>query len=398
MQIKQAFDVSAGWLIDGTGGKAEAGKILEVRGGSIVSIRGKTHQGNLPLIDLSNCTLLPGLIDSHVHLFMSGTHDPTIRVHQLSASFEETKPVITGHLRKNLFSGVVAVRDGGDYGGHTLRYKRDCLSREGIPCRVKAAGRAWRAPGRYGGLVGRPPLKGHTLAQSIRSDREGPDHLKLVNSGINSLSFFGKETAPQFRPDDLKEAVRAGTERGLKTMVHANGKAAVRMAVEAGAHSIEHGFFMGGQNLRRMAEKGIHWVPTAFTMEAYARMLGPDAPETAVARKYLEHQMDQIRLAMEYGVPIAAGTDAGSLGVHHGEALREEIRLLMSAGFSAERAVRCATLEGAKLLGLEHDLGSLRPGMAATFVAVEGGPQGLPGAFGLPMRIFIKGRELKFES
>ena len=207
----------------------------------------------------------------------------------------------------------MAVRDGGDYAGHALRYKKECLSSENLPIFLMSADKAWRAPGRYGKLIGRPPEDGISLSQSIAEVNEGSDHIKIVNSGLNSLTTFGKETLPQFSADQLKEAVRTADDLGLRIMVHANGDLPVKHAIEAGCHSIEHGFFMGKDNLMKLADRGIIWVPTTVTMKAYCDSLDIDSKEKDVSRKNLNHQLDQIAMAMKYGVSIAAGTDCGRL-------------------------------------------------------------------------------------
>ena len=225
--------------------------------------------------------------------------------------------------------------------------------------------------------------------------QEGNDHVKIVNSGLNSLTTFGKETPPQFEFDELKDAVQAARAAGLKTMVHANGYLPVSMAVQAGCDSIEHGYFMGRDNLKWMAEKGVTWVPTLFAMEAYSRFFRHGSLESEIARRNLDHQLDQVRMAKEYGVIIAVGTDAGSPGICHGQAIREEIRLLMLAGIPLEIAVQCATSRGAGLLGLEDEMGTLAPGMPATFVATKGGPERLPEALDSPEAIFIRGKAIK---
>lgn len=390
--------LSVGGVIDGTGGPIRRDVILEIKGGCIVRI-GRAEADAAPrkkaVENLSGFTLLPGFVDVHVHLSMSGSTEEGLRRRQLIQSYEEVQPIIERHLKEHLSCGVLAVRDGGDCGGYAHRYRQEFLNRRGLPVVLQSAGRAWHAPGRYGGLVGRVPLDGHSLAHSIRETRGETDVIKIVNSGINSLSAFGKETPPQFRPGELKAAVKEGEKFGLKTMVHANGYEAVKEAIEAGCHSVEHGFFMGPDNLKRLSDRGIVWVPTAFTMEAYARTLPTGSREADVAKRTLDHQLNQIRLAGELGVTIAVGTDAGSPGVHHGHAVREEIRLLMETGFSAEKAVQCATLNGASLLGLDKDLGILRVGMPATFLAVRGDPENLLAALDRPERIYFRGRLCK---
>ena len=241
---------------------------------------------------------------------------------------------------------------------------------------------------------GRPPPRQVTLADAIAACEDPGDHLKVVNSGLNSLIRFGRETPPQFAAEELKAAVTAGNRRDLKTMVHANGRLPVDLALKAGCHSLEHGFFMGRENLERMAEFQTTWVPTAFTMQAYAEELDPSSREAQTARKNLDHQLEQIGLAGRLGVPMAVGTDCGSLGVHHGQALREEMRMLMLAGLSLERAVQAASFNGACLLGLEQELGRLLPGLPASFIAVEAGPSSLPDSLASLQGIFLRGNRL----
>jgi imidazolonepropionase-like amidohydrolase len=385
--------ILAGWLLDGTAGPIREKAILEIRGCHIVEIRSATAKDftRRDLLDLSNYTLLPGLVDCHVHLSMSGSADPSVREHQLRASFSDAKQMICKHLSMSMQKGVVALRDGGDCRSHVLRYKREFRSGNREQPEVKTPGRAWHAAGRYGRLVGRPPYRNCSLAQSIAAGQKHADHVKIVNSGLNSLLDFGKETSPQFPLGDLKKAVLCAHKNGLKVMVHANGRNPVRDAIDAGCDSIEHGFFMGTENLKRLAEGQIPWVPTALTMEAYARTLPQRSRESQGARKNLDHQLDQIRQAKDFGVRMAVGTDAGSLGVHHGEAVCEEIRLLCVAGLGLEEAVQSATSVGAALLGLGDRAGCLMPGSPATFLAVRTKPERVLDTLGTPERVYLKG-------
>jgi imidazolonepropionase-like amidohydrolase len=327
------------------------------------------------------------LIDSHVHLFMSGTDDRQIRDFQLSAPFDDIKGVIADHIAQHLAHGVVAVRDGGDNGGHALRYKTECLVDEKTPVILRVSGKAWHRPGRYGRLIGRPPEEKETLAEAITKATETIDQVKIVNSGVNSLTRYGKGTPPQFSVAEMQAAVAAAKTRGLKTMVHANGQLPVHIAIDSGCHSIEHGFFMGKENLKRMADATTTWVPTAYTMKAYAE----SGIASDVARKNLDHQLEQIAIARELGVPIALGTDAGSLGVHHGKAVVEEMKLLIVSGYSIAQAIKCSTMNGAKLLDLT-DTGGLGMGMRANFVAVPGDPSNLPESLNRIECVFINGR------
>ena len=177
-------------------------------------------------------------------------------------------------------------------------------------------------------------------------------------------------------------------------MVHANGREPVRMAVEAGCRSIEHGFFMGEDNLKRMADRGTFWVPTAGTMTGYAQTLPKGSPEVEGAQRNAEAQIEQLARARELGVRVALGTDAGSMGVFHGAGVIGEMRLLMTAGYSISEVIRCATANGAELLDLP-EVGVLTPGRASTFVAVDGPPSDLPDSLGRVRAVCISGRFLE---
>jgi len=371
--------------------------LVEVREGSIASIAAvrPDDPSKIQYVDFSDFTMIPGLIDVHVHLFMSGTDDANVRAAQLNRPYDEARQVMAHHLVQHLKHGIVAVRDGGDRDAHTRRFVKETLPKHGLPIRVRIAGHAFRAQGRYGKLIGRPVGDGQTLAGAIEAGARGVDHVKIVNSGLNSLARFGRETASQFDPRQLKEAVQMAHGLGLKVMVHANGSIPVMSAIEAGCDSIEHGFFMGRENIERMADRGTVWVPTAFTMKAYSEKLDPDTAETTVARRTFEHQVAQIAAAYENEVDIATGTDAGSLGVDHGAALREEIAIFMAAGIPPEKAIRCASFHGARLLGLEKEMGSLVKGMPATFVLIPGPPENLPSSLRGPVVTYVFGERVK---
>jgi imidazolonepropionase-like amidohydrolase len=397
MSVNDTRRVLAGWLIDGTGGPVRQWALIQIFEGRIALIRRVKPEDVASLgegiLDLSACTVLPGLVDSHVHLTMSGTGDENIRRQQLSLAFDDAKRVIGHHLREQLRHGVVLVRDGGDAAGNALCFRDQELPGLALPVSVKAAGKAWRSRGRYGRLIGRPPTDGIGLAQAITEKGRIGDHVKIVNSGLNSLKEFGRETLPQFSEEELAAALMAARRLGLKSMVHANGRQPVRHAVDGGCTSIEHGFFMGRENIERMAELQIAWVPTAVTMKAYSEKLPRGSTEADIAARTFDHQLEQMALARKWGVPMAVGTDSGSLGVNHGQALIEELKIFMQCGFSLEEAVGCSSLEGARLLGMKGGLGQLKRGMPATFVAVQGDPRVLPDALSRPVHVFVEGRD-----
>jgi imidazolonepropionase-like amidohydrolase len=406
--------ILAGWLVDGRGEPARKNVLLTIHNGMIAQVAAAIPEKIRPpdVTDFSDCTLLPGLIDAHIHLFMSGTEDLDVREKQLSLPFDDLVVSMGRRIADLVACGIVACRDGGDRHAYTLRYKRDVLAGKAFPLQLKVAGAAWHQAGRYGKMIGHSPGASQTLGNCVSQQAPCIDHIKIVNSGLNSLVCFGKETSPQFDANELRDAITIGESFGCKTMVHANGKKPVEVALKAGCHSIEHGFFMGRENLGRMADDQIFWVPTAVTMKAYRDTLVERAkdPEThdrtrgpslsrinqmmQVASRNLDHQLEQIHLAKKMGVPIALGTDAGSIGVHHGGSVKEEIGLLMMAGFSGPEAIQCATLNNARLLNLKN-CGLLATGAEATFIAVDGPPQDLPDSLGRIASLYVKGKRVR---
>ncbi|MDJ0780768.1 MAG: amidohydrolase family protein [Desulfosarcinaceae bacterium] len=388
--------VLAGWLIDGSGAPARTDVVLEIKAGRITAVRPSGRDPLPPDLDLSSATLLPTLVDAHVHLTMSGSADLARRQRQLRMEYPEAEAVIGRHLARHRRRGITVVRDGGDHYGHTLSYKHRAAPGA---VHIAAAGRAWHAPGRYGRLIGRPPAARIELGAAIARCSVGMDHVKIVNSGLNSLRIFGKETAPQFAAAELRRAVAAADALGLPVMVHANGRHPVAEALAAGCTSIEHGFFMGRTNLEAMAAGSVVWVPTVVTMAAYGRHLAQgreiggaaaDA-DLDVVRRNRDHQLAQLRMARRLGVRLAVGTDAGSLGVDHGTAFVEEMRFLAQAGFTIEAIVAAATSSGARLAGFS-DRGRLAAGQRADFIAVPGPPQTLLARLTAPPALYLAGR------
>lgn len=388
----------AGWLIDGTGAPARHDMLMRVDNGCIISTEpvnaAELRVSGISFVDYSDCTIVPGLTDCHVHLSLSGRVDRDLREKQLHHTFEQNAPLIEERIRKGLARGIMALRDGGDAGGHALRFAAQAPRLPTLKVHLRCSGSGWRARGRYGKLVGNPPASGETLAEAIARRSSGASQVKILNSGLNSLTEFGRQTASQFSLDELRAAVRVAKSREQRVMVHANGILPVELAIEAGCDSIEHGFFMGDDNLRKMADRRVFWAPTCYTMQALGFSVKAGSIEADIVRRNVEHQLAQMSRARTFGVPIAAGTDAGSFGVRHGTSLAMETGLLMDGGFSAEEAIRCASLEGARLLGLADEMGRIHPGMPASFVVLEGPPSAIPESMGKPEAVYLKGERI----
>lgn len=395
---EQTHYIKAGWMIDGSGAPVRKRVLLTVEDGIVAAIDSYREDDNPDpalVTDFSRCTILPPFVDCHVHLSMSASTNPEVRKQQLTASYEDRKPRIAEHLHHLFSHGVLAVRDGGDHYGHTQRYKAEAVEtgNEKNPVILKTAGRAWHQKDRYGSFLGSSPDAGKTLETAVAREIDSVDHIKVINSGLNSITAFGKETAAQFSLEELQALATLANQKGKKVMVHANGSIPVRLALDAGCHSIEHGFFMGDENLKRMADGQTVWVPTAVTMKAALDNWesGGRQGSKAVLAQTLEHQLEQMASAREYGVKLALGTDAGCSGILHGESVVEELKLFLQAGYSLVEAIQCGSSNGADLLGVD-DIGYIAKGRPAHFIVACATPAMLPRKLGYLEAICLNGR------
>ena len=387
------IQIRAGWLIDGSGDPAIKDPVINIADNKIISIGNKEPEGPIPEnhVNYPGCTIIPGLVDSHVHLAISGSINKSDRKSQLDLPYGMIKRRIEGHIWDHFKHGILAVRDGGDRGRNVLRFKSDSHSMD-LPVYIAAAGNAWHGSGRYGSFLGRSPEREMEPADSILNEYvNGIDHIKIINSGLVSLSNYGKETSPHFSMNELKKIVEMGRGLGLTIMVHANGNKPVESAIEAGCNSIEHGFFMGEDNLKRMADNRVVWVPTVNTMEAIRKMSLPGSREYEIASKNIYHQIGQVEKAIRYGVTIAVGTDSGSPGVNHGYSIIKEMNLLMSGGFSVEKIIEAGSHIGSRLFKNASVPVLLKKNAPATFLVVNGTPQHLPEALDSIRAIWING-------
>jgi imidazolonepropionase-like amidohydrolase len=383
---EQRRKILAGWLIDGTGASATKNVLMVIEKGRIVEMcpfcRDETPETELWL-DLSGCTVLPPLMDCHVHLVIPG--DSLGRPPSKVPAYDTLLPYLNRHVRAYILNGVLCVRDGGDPLGNTLRYKTSDLEGVNNRFRLKAAGAAWHREGRYGKFIGSSISESEDPVAVIEGGTgPGVDHIKLIQSGLNSLTEYGRQTPPQFSTETIGRIYALSREIGAGLMIHANGEAPVAAAIAGGCDSIEHGYFMGGENLRKLGDTRITWVPTLVPMEAYVNHSQKGSVELDVAHRTLDYQLAQLSKARKYGVTVALGTDSGSPGVAHGAAVFQELKLLAAAGYTAEEAVSCATLNAARLL--KTDLpGHLAAGTPATFIVKRGGPEDVLEAGGVEM-------------
>ncbi|AGF76741.1 amidohydrolase, imidazolonepropionase [Desulfocapsa sulfexigens DSM 10523] len=390
--------VKAGWMIDGSGGPVRENVLVTVKDSILVEIddfSDSDHPDSPLITDLSHCTILPPLVDCHVHLAMSGSTDLRKRQRQLTAGYRDRRISIQDHLHYLFLHGVLAVRDGGDSNGDVLRYTEETEGGDTrVPVIVKSPGPAWYRDGRYGAFIGDHSGEGESIGTAVARRIDSVDHIKMINSGLNSFTEFARETEPQFSVEEIQQIAAITREKGKKLMVHANGREPVRIALDGGCDSLEHGFFMGEENLKRMAEKEITWVPTAITMKAILDnwdLLDDGRCKKDVIVKTLNHQLEQIGRAHQYGVKIALGTDAGCRGVIHGESVVEEIRLLISAGYSLVEAIQSASGNGTQLLGID-EIGPIAKGRPAHFIVARATPAMLPRKLSCLEAVYLDGK------
>ena len=310
-------------------------------------------QPTLPLIDMSDCYLAPGLVDCHVHLAMSA-----VNLREAVDSWPDNA-VTTASVAKRLGAyvraGVILVRDGGDAAGIGLRARRMVEEDTIIGPRVVACGYALYKKGHYGEFLG--PGIGRLEEGIVQLDEasEHTKHLKICQSGLVSFKRFGEVGPAQFTLDELTFLIERAHEKGLSVMAHASGAEAVDTAVRAGADTIEHGYFIAPETFALMAERGTVWVPTLSPLAnllTRPQLLYPGASLDVIKRTVDDHKTS-IAHAFDAGVRLAVGTDAGAVGIEHGESVYVEIEHLVSAGIPRREVLRMAIEEGRRVLGIE---------------------------------------------
>ncbi len=321
-------------------------------------------------------TLMPSLIDAHVHLALDGRkfEHPA----RLSTDKELSQQKIMQTLQAISESGIGAVRDGGDCKGINLLIKNNITNWNYCGPQIVATGQALRRKGSYGSFLG----KGYTTAaelpgliQSLKA--AGADQVKVIASGIASFFEHGLVKGPVISAEDLKVITGFARKWKLKVMAHASSAEAVSGVIEAGVDSVEHGYFMNSRSLQNMADKQVAWIPTIIPVAAQAReplCAERTSGEIEVIKSIYEEQLEKLSIASEAGVPLGIGTDAGASGVEHASNLVEEMLLYSKAPLDNRSILQAATTVNAKILGLEKDIGRIEKDYKAALIAVKGNP------------------------
>jgi imidazolonepropionase-like amidohydrolase len=329
---------------------------------------------NVEVVDLGDATLLPGLIDAHVHLVWSASAEPHEVVERESRALTVLR--CAANIGLHLRAGVTTVRDVGATDGLSVDVARAVELGVISGPRVVAAGRAIAMTGGHGWFIGREADGAEAVRRATREElKAGATCIKLMASG-GVYGHSEEPGSPQLTVEEMKAGVEEAHKAGRRVAAHAYSAEAINNALDAGVDSIEHGSFIDRTTAERMREQGTYLVPTLSVYQAMSDK-GPElgAPEY-VRRKtaeVLEASREAFRLAHEVGVPIAAGTDCGAPGHPHGT-LPEELRLMVEADAVPAEALRYGTSAAADLLGLAEEVGTLEPGKRADLLAVGGDP------------------------
>ena len=362
-------------LIDGSGAPAVAGRAVVVEGGRIAAVVDERAAPAGHTVRLDGLTLLPGLINCHVHLCFGGEADPAAAM--LKDPYATTVIKAARHARQSVEAGVTTVRDlgGRDYAELSVR---DAVRTGLVPGpRVLCAGRGICITGGHGWhLVGREADGPDEVRKAVREQiKAGADVIKLFATG-GVMTPGVDPTSAQLTLDEVRAAIEEARKAGRRTAAHAAGTDGIANCLEGGITTIEHGIYLTEELGRRMARDGVPLVPTLVAPEAIAAGgVAAGIPEFAVRKSEVvrDRHLESFRMALRLGVPIAAGTDAGTPLNRHGSMV-PELALMVKAGQPPLAVIRAATAAAACALGLEHETGRVAPGLAADLLAVAGDP------------------------
>jgi imidazolonepropionase-like amidohydrolase len=344
---------------------------VAVEDGDIVAV-GEVDAGDAEEIDADGGFVAPGLVDAHVHVMMDGRPDVATATEESDylASYRTA-----ANLRDALAAGVTTVRDLGSR--ETLALDADTAVAEGVVPgpRVLACGQNVIMTGGHGHWFGREADGPHEVRKAAREQlKRGADVVKCMATG-GVLTEGAVTGAPELTPEELDALVDAASTKGVPTAAHAHGAAGIKNAVRAGITSVEHGTFMDREAAELMVEHGTYWVPTASALHGIVDH-GVEAgiPEDAVAKaaEAADHFDDAFDHALELGVTVAMGTDAGTPFNFFAD-IPQEMQYMVDHGMDPAHALEAATVNAADLLGLD-DTGLVAEGYRADLVVLPRDP------------------------
>ena len=365
----------------------ESGKIITpgevlVEGERIVEVGSAvTRPAGAQVSELGDSTLLPGLIDAHVHLFL---HPGPEDLQTIQESVPQRSIAATLAARDDLMAGFTAERDMGTEGaGSADTAVRNAIDQGAIPGpRLRISGNAVDILGGHEDAIGYNPeqhiFSNATYANSaselvtvIREQlKEGADFIKIYETGPDSIQDGHFSVPYQYTEAELAAAVKEAARRGRHVAVHATGEPGALYAARAGVESIDHAYQLSDETMRIMREKQIFAVPT-FTISEYFADHAASPAEAERERDLLKFHVEEFHKQLAAGVSMAVGSDVGPFP--HGTQAREFV-LMVKYGMPPLAALQADLVNGAKLLGWPDQVGTLKPGYWADVIAVPGDP------------------------
>ena len=374
LHAARLLDVSADKVIS-------PGEVL-VEGERIVAAGASVdHPTEAQIVDLGDVTLMPGLIDAHVHLFL---HPGAEDLQTVEESVPQRTITATLAARDDLMAGFTAERDMGTEGaGSADTAVRNAIDKGLISGpRMRMSGNAIDILGGHEDANDFNPAQhvlsnatyandSEQLVEAIREQfKEGSDFVKIYETGKDSIHDGVFSTPYQYTTEQLKAAVMEAARVGRKVAVHAMGEPGTLYAAQAGVASIDHAAQLSSETMRIMREKGIPAVPT-FTIFEYFADHAANPAVAARERAMFDYHAAEFKKQMAAGIPFAVGSDVGPFP--HGTQAREFV-LMNKLGMPAGDVLKADLINGAKLLGWEGQIGELKPGYYADVVAVPGNP------------------------
>ncbi|HTW57725.1 MAG TPA: amidohydrolase family protein [Terriglobales bacterium] len=339
------------------------------------------HPANAEVIDLGDRTLMPGLIDAHVHLFL---HPGAEDLQTIQESVPERTITATLAARSDLMAGFTAEGDMGTEGaGSADTAVRNAINSGAIPGpRLRISGNAINILGGHEDAVGYNPAQ-HVLPNADYANnideiiaamreqyKEGADFTKIYETGRDSVKNGKFSTPYQYTEPQLEAAVKEAARVGTRVRVHATGEPGTLFAAQAGVASIDHANQLGDETIRLMKEKQIFAVPTFTIFEYFAEHAANPA---AAAREHemLDLKIQDFKHQVAVGVPMAVGSDVGPFP--HGTQAKE-LTLMVEHGMTPAAVLQADLINGARLLAWDSQIGELEPGYLADVIAVQGDP------------------------
>ncbi len=333
-----------------------------------------------PDADLSECTLLPSLIEAHAHFFLAGSElDLDKRAAFLEQSPKELLRLARLRLEKLVRIGVAGVRDAGDKDGVGLALSQLYAAGERpLMPYVDSPGAAIHHRGRYGGFMAEPIESFSSPRACVEARvKAGADRIKLIPTGIINFKKGAVTAAPQMTTPEVSALVAAARAFGKQTLAHASGDAGIEHVIDGGVDSVEHGFFVRDDQLAKMRDRQVAWVPTFAPVQKqvdHADAMGWDASVVANLNRILENHAASLVKAHAMGVQVVAGSDAGSVGVAHGLGLLDELELMERAGLNSLAVINSATGVGSNRLAFKEKFGQAKAGYRARFIVTRHSP------------------------